>query len=131
VVADDNVRFRRGLVRALGRRGDLAVLAEADDGMEALTAIGRHRPDIVLVDLRMPRVGGIDLLRLVAADPALRAIPVVVLSASARGDAAKTALRAGAVRVIDKTCSRREIGDELLAVARALGTPQQRSADAD
>jgi CheY-like chemotaxis protein len=128
VVADDNVRFRRGLVRALARRDDLAILAEVDDGMEALAAIGHHRPDVALVDLRMPRVGGLDLVRLIAADPVLRGIPVVLLSASTRDDTVHTALRAGAVRVIDKTCSRQEIGDQLVAVARGLGTPRHRPA---
>ena len=63
VVIDDHKLFRDGLREVLGLEPDLKVIAEASDGEEALLVIREHRPDIVLFDINMPKVGGVQLVR--------------------------------------------------------------------
>lgn len=123
-VADDNARFRSGIVRALGRCDDVTVVAEADDGTAALQTARRLRPDVLVVDDRMPGLTGPEVARAVSADPMLRGVRVVLLTA--RVDPAMTAeaARAGAVACLDKASSRREICTAIRAAAgRATGAP--------
>ncbi len=80
VVAEDHDDIRYVLQRALERAGH-PVVATAD-GLEALEAVRRHRPDVLVSDVDMPRMNGLDLCRAVRADPALRHIPVVLVSGS-------------------------------------------------
>lgn len=92
LVADDNEDHVFLIVRAL--RGEQGVVLEVDtvgDGEEALDHLygrgrfaGRARPNLVLLDLKMPKVSGLEVLQQVKCDPALRDIPVVVLSSSER-----------------------------------------------
>jgi signal transduction histidine kinase len=84
LVVDDDAAFRMLARRAL--RGVADEVEEADDGLRALTLITRQRPDAVLLDLRMPEVDGLAVLEVLAADEALRAIPVVVVTAEPTGE---------------------------------------------
>jgi len=63
IVVDDHKLFRDGLREVLGLEPDLKVVAEAGDGEEALVLIREHLPDLVLFDINMPKVGGIQLVR--------------------------------------------------------------------
>ncbi|MFI8190964.1 response regulator [Streptomyces sp. NPDC085946] len=91
VVADDNPVVRAGLTALLSGRADIAVVAEAADGREAYEAAHRHRPDVVLLDVRMPGVDGISAL------PYLVPIaPVVMLTYSRESEIVQEALRRGA-----------------------------------
>ncbi|MFR9795305.1 response regulator [Streptomyces sp. MS06] len=91
VVADDNPVVRAGLTAVLSGCEDIAVVAEAADGREACAAAERHRPDAVLLDVRMPGMDGI------AALPHLvRIAPVVMLTYSGESDVVQEALRRGA-----------------------------------
>jgi DNA-binding NarL/FixJ family response regulator len=65
VLADDQVLIRRAIRSLLESDGGIEVVAEAGDGQEALAAARRHRPDVVVMDVRMPRLNGIDATRLV------------------------------------------------------------------
>ena len=116
LVADDNARFRAGIVRALRRHDDVDVVAEAEDGAEALERVRALRPAVVLADVRMPGLDGLGLARAVTDDPALRDVRVLLLSA--RHDAALQAVAAdaGAVDCLDKSTSRREICDAVRGV---------------
>jgi CheY-like chemotaxis protein len=80
VVAEDHEDIRFVLQRALERAGHQVVVAA--DGAEALTAIRRHRPELVVTDVDMPKMTGLDLCRAIRADEALRHIPVVLASGS-------------------------------------------------
>jgi DNA-binding NarL/FixJ family response regulator len=128
VLVEDNEVFRTGLARALRRRPDVGRVTEAGDGAAGLEAARGLHPDVVVVDDRMPGLGGLDVLRAVAADPALRDVPVVLLSADVSPDLRRDALRAGATGTLDKAVSRREIGDAVVRVAQAGRTPAGRSA---
>ncbi|MEU6481967.1 response regulator transcription factor [Streptomyces sp. NPDC047017] len=91
VVADDNPVVRAGLTALLSGRPDITVVAEAADGREACEATRAHRPDVVLLDVRMPGVDGISAL------PYLVPIaPVVMLTYSREPEVVQEALRRGA-----------------------------------
>lgn len=91
VVADDNPVVRAGLTALLTGRADITVVAEAADGREACEAARTHRPDVVLLDVRMPGVDGISAL------PYLVGIaPVVMLTYSRESEIVQEALRRGA-----------------------------------
>ena len=80
VVAEDHEDIRYVLKRSLERAGHRVVAAA--DGMAALAAIREHRPDLVVTDVDMPHMTGLDLCRAIRADDTLRHIPVVVASGS-------------------------------------------------
>ena len=75
-------------------------IAEADDGEEALEAVRRLRPDLVILDVMMPRRNGIEVLKELRSDQSLASTPVIVLTA--QPETRDEALREGADRVIDK-----------------------------
>ncbi|WP_432094225.1 response regulator [Streptomyces sp. bgisy100] len=91
VVADDNPVVRAGLSTLLGSREGIEVAAEAADGRQAYDAALRHRPDVILLDVRMPGVDGIEAL------PHLTPLaPVLMLTYSGERDVVREALRLGA-----------------------------------
>ncbi|QEV30550.1 DNA-binding response regulator [Streptomyces coeruleorubidus] len=91
VVADDNPVVRAGLTALLSGREDITVVAEAADGREAYEAAQQHRPDVVLLDVRMPGVDGISALPYL-----VRIAPVVMLTYSRESEIVQEALRRGA-----------------------------------
>jgi DNA-binding NarL/FixJ family response regulator len=91
VVADDNPVVRAGLTALLSGRADITVVAEATDGREAYEAAHLHRPDVVLLDVRMPGVDGISALPYL-----VRIAPVVMLTYSRESEIVQEALRRGA-----------------------------------
>ncbi|NUW38868.1 response regulator [Nonomuraea rhodomycinica] len=100
LVADDQALVRAGVRMLLQAAGDMEVVAEAHDGAEAVRQAERHVPDVILMDLRMPRVDGLEAIRRVlAARPAAR---IVVLTTFAEDANVHAALRAGAVGFLVK-----------------------------
>ncbi|MEU6401481.1 response regulator transcription factor [Streptomyces sp. NPDC046985] len=92
VVADDNPVVRAGLTALLSGRADIVVVAEAADGRAAWEAAHRHRPDVVLLDVRMPGVDGISALPYL-----VPFAPVMMLTYSREAEIVQEALRRGAV----------------------------------
>lgn len=102
VIADDHTIFRDGLRRLLEAEPELEVVGEAADGAEAVTQTHRLTPDILLLDLAMPRVPGMDALReLSAADEALKT-KIIVLTAAVERLQIVQALQMGARGVVMK-----------------------------
>ncbi|MBA0054351.1 response regulator transcription factor [Streptomyces sp. AJS327] len=102
LLVDDQPLIRSGFRALLDLEDDIEVLAEAADGHEALALARRHLPDIALVDIRMPRMDGIETTRRIAADPALAEVHVVILTNYGLDEYVFHALRAGAAGFLVK-----------------------------
>lgn len=96
LVADDQALVRAGFVALLDAQDGIEVVAEADNGSGALTAARELRPDVVLMDIRMPDMDGLAATRAIAADPALSDVRVVVLTTFELDEYVFEAMRAGA-----------------------------------
>jgi len=100
VIADDNDIFRDGLRRLLATQEDFQVLAEASDGKEAIALAKDLRPDVLLLDLAMPRVPGMEVLRELAHQQA--AVRTILLTAAIQPFAVTSALQLGARGIVLK-----------------------------
>lgn len=96
LIADDQALVRGGFRALLDAEADLTVVDEAADGVQVLDLARRHRPDIVLMDIRMPRLDGLEATRRITADPYLVATRVLVLTTFDLDEYVFGALRAGA-----------------------------------
>lgn len=115
LLADDHRLFRAGIRALLQTLGDVEIVAEAENGREALRLAASRRPDVVLMDITMPNLNGLD-----AAARIVRDLPhtrVIILSMSADGDSVLKALRAGAVGYLVKNADPAELN---LAIRAAL-----------
>lgn len=95
VVADDEPLVRQGLRMVLELEPGLEIVAEACDGVEAVALAKQHRPDLVLLDIRMPQLDGIEATRRICADPGLAGTRAVVLTTFADDALLVAAVRAG------------------------------------
>ena len=107
LLVDDDALVRSGLRIMLAGAGGIEVVGEAGDGREVLAAVDRHRPDVVLMDIRMPQLDGIAATRLVRGQP--RAPEVIVLTTFDADDLVLRALRAGAAGFLLKDTPPAEI----------------------
>jgi DNA-binding NarL/FixJ family response regulator len=115
VVADDQRVVREGLVISLSVLPGVEVVGAAADGEEAVALVGRHRPQVVLMDLRMPRLDGVEATRRILKD--YPATAVVVLTTYADDESILAALRAGALGYLTKDAGRDQIARALHAAA--------------
>jgi DNA-binding NarL/FixJ family response regulator len=115
VVADDQSAVREGLVLLLGTLAGIAVIGEAEDGEAAVEAVATKNPQVVLMDLNMPRCDGVEATRRIrASHPQTQ---VVVLTTYSDDDSIIAALQAGALGYLTKDATRAEIGRAVLAAA--------------
>ena len=115
VVADDQSAVREGLVLLLGTLPGIAVIGEAEDGEAAVEAVAAKNPQVVLMDLNMPRCDGVEATRRIrASHPQTQ---VVVLTTYSDDDSIIAALQAGALGYLTKDATRAEIGRAVLAAA--------------
>jgi len=116
LVVDDHPVVRGGLVGWLAAQPDLDVVGEAADGLEALAAVAEHQPDVVLMDLRMPRMDGATATgRIVAAHPDVR---VLVLTTYDTDADIVRAVEAGAAGYLLKDTPLPQLADAVRAAAR-------------
>jgi DNA-binding NarL/FixJ family response regulator len=115
VVADDQRSVLDGLAVMLGLLPDFTVVAAAADGEETLAAVGEHRPDVVVLDLHMPVMGGVEATRRITAE--YPGTAVVVLTTYADDASVMDALRAGARGYLTKNAGRADIARAIHAAA--------------
>jgi DNA-binding NarL/FixJ family response regulator len=96
VVADDQALVRSGFTMLLSGESDLEVVGEAANGAEAVALVASERPDVVLMDVRMPVMDGLEATRRISSDPSLSETKVVVLTTFDLDEYVHDALRAGA-----------------------------------
>jgi DNA-binding NarL/FixJ family response regulator len=123
VVADDFPAARSLFADALRISGTFNVVAEAADGFEVLDAVARHRPDLAVLDLAMPRAGGLDVIEDINALSA--ETRVVVVSGFPGRDLENLVLAAGAAGYVRKRPSIREVIDEITVAAGLLELAQE------
>ncbi|GLX02028.1 response regulator transcription factor [Microtetraspora sp. NBRC 16547] len=102
LLVDDQPLIRSGFRALLDLEDDIEVVAEAADGKEGLALAKQHLPDIVLIDIQMPVVDGIEATRRIAADPTLDQVHVVILTNYGLDEYVFNALRAGAAGFLVK-----------------------------
>ena len=96
LIADDQQLLRAGFRLILERQAGVEVVAEATDGSEAVAQARAHRPDVILMDIRMPGIDGIQATRLILADPATARTRILILTTHDLDEYVYDALRAGA-----------------------------------
>jgi DNA-binding NarL/FixJ family response regulator len=121
VLVEDNDVFREALELLLGLRSDIDIVGAARDGVEALELCGRERPDVVLLDYRLPALDGVQAAR--AIGEACPDTAVVCLTASANTRETEALLEAGAVECLTKD---RELDEIVAAVRRAASARSHR-----
>ena len=113
LLVDDQDLVRSGLRRILRRKDGFVIIAECSDGDEVPAAVAEHRPDVIVMDLRMRRVGGIEATRRLGGTP-----PVLALTTFNEDELLSEALRAGAAGFVLKDSSAEELIRAVRAVAR-------------
>jgi DNA-binding NarL/FixJ family response regulator len=126
LIADDQTIVRAGFAALLAAQSDIDVVAQAGDGREAVRLAEAHRPDVVLMDIRMPGMDGIDATKRILADPANASTRVLVLTTFDVDEYVYEALSAGASGFLLKDATADDLVSAVRVVARgdALLAPQ-------
>lgn len=117
VLVDDQALVREGLRALLERTDDIVVAGEADEGEAGVRVVTETRPDVVLMDIRMPGTDGIAATRRIVDDPALSHVHVVVLTTFDTDDNVLDAIRAGAVGFLVKDTAPGDLRNAIRTVA--------------
>jgi DNA-binding NarL/FixJ family response regulator len=118
LLADDQTLVRSGFRALLERADDIEVIGEAADGAEAVDRARADRPDVVLMDIRMPSLDGLEATRRITADPSLESVRVVMLTTFELDEYVFEALHAGASGFLLKEVEPDELRDAVRIVAR-------------
>jgi DNA-binding NarL/FixJ family response regulator len=101
LVVDDHILMRIGLTSSLNNQPDMQVIAEAEDGVQAIEAYRAHRPDVVILDLRMPNKSGIESISLLKQES--DSVRILVLSSYGSGHEISAAMHGGAAAYVLKS----------------------------
>lgn len=118
LIADDHDMIRRGLRALLDTEPDMEVCGEASDGGQAVEMAARLKPDVIIMDISMPRMNGVDATRYILDENP--AIEVLILTMHESGESVRNALHAGARGYVLKS----DVSDKLACAARALAHHQ-------
>jgi DNA-binding NarL/FixJ family response regulator len=116
-IADDQPMVRTGLATMVGHAGDMTVVGEAANGREAVDVARRASPHVLLMDVRMPEVDGIEATAQIAADPATSGVKVLMLTTFDVDDYVYEALRAGASGFLLKDVAPEDLFNAVRVVA--------------
>lgn len=106
-VADDHTVIRKALCEMLEKKGDYQVIGQASNGEEALSMLNSCHPDVIILDIQMPKLNGIEALKKLSAGPGCP--PVVILSANDNEMSVRAALQAGARGFLPKNVKEDEL----------------------
>ncbi len=125
VLVDDQVLVRAGLRALIEAEQDMQIVGEAGDGFGALRVVQTTRPDVVVMDIRMPKLDGLEATRMIAADPELAETRVLVLTTFELDEYVFEALRAGAGGFLLKDAEPSELlhGIRVVAAGDSLLSP--------
>ena len=101
---EDNMKILRDLLTSTGYE-----LIEAENGEEALAALEKQRPDLILMDIQIPIIDGYEVTRRIKANPALRSIPIIAVTSHALGEGEEKARAAGCDDFVAKPYSPRQL----------------------
>jgi DNA-binding NarL/FixJ family response regulator len=118
LLADDQALIRAGFRVLIDTAGDLQVVGEATDGQQAVDLARRERADVVLMDIRMPGVDGLEATRRISADEDLAGVKVIILTTFESDEYVYQALRAGASGFLVKDTEPAELLQAIRVVAR-------------
>ncbi len=118
VVVDDHALFRSGLISLLGDMGEFQVVGEAANGREAIEVVRQAKPDVVLMDVNMPVMGGVETVRALKGHEPCR---IIMLTISKSDDDLLNAISAGADGYILKNASPDELKKAILQVHKGMG----------
>jgi DNA-binding NarL/FixJ family response regulator len=126
VVADDQYLVRAGLCALLDSADDLQVVAEAGNGAEAVTLAREHRAELILMDIRMPVMDGLEATRRIVADDTLTGVRILILTTFEVDDYVAQAIRAGASGFLTKDAKPQVLLDAVhtIAAGDALLSPK-------
>jgi len=116
LLADDHNVLRQGMAQVLDMQSDVQVVAQADNGAEAVRLAAKHQPDIVLMDINMPGMDGVEAARRITAN--FPETGVIILTMYRRDDYVFEAIKAGANGYLLKEVELEELLDAIRAVAR-------------
>ncbi|WP_199336848.1 response regulator [Oscillatoria sp. FACHB-1407] len=119
LIADDHSIFRQGLATIIDRNPEMQVIAQADDGQQAIALFREHQPDVTLMDLRMPQVGGVEAITAICAE--FKSARIIVLTTYDGDEDIYRGLQAGAKGYLLKDSK----PDELLDAIRIVHRGQQ------
>ena len=125
LLADDQSLVRAGFRALLDAQADITVVAEANDGDEAFQLARRHTPDVVLMDIRMPRMDGLEATRRIVAEPRCESVKVVILTTFELDEYVFEALRVGASGFLVKDTEPADLirAVQVVAAGEALLSP--------
>jgi DNA-binding NarL/FixJ family response regulator len=125
LLADDQALVRSGFRVLLQTAGDIEVVGEAADGQQAVEQTGLLRPDVVLMDIRMPVLDGLAATRAIGADPGLAGVRILILTTFDEDSYVYEALRAGAAGFLVKDAETAELlrAVRVVAAGQALLSP--------
>jgi DNA-binding NarL/FixJ family response regulator len=121
LVADDEVLLRSGLSALVESAEDMAVVAEARDGLEAVSLVRQLHPDVVLMDIRMPEMNGLAATRQIVEDPANSSTRVLILTTFDHDEYVYEALKAGASGFLLKAAMPDELRTAIRVIAGGEG----------
>jgi DNA-binding NarL/FixJ family response regulator len=116
LLVDDHVLFRKGLAALLGSRQEMQVVGEASDGLEAIELAGETVPDVILMDINMPKCDGLEATRRIKHD--LPSVNIVMLTASEEDKSLFEAIKSGAQGYLLKNLEPYQLFDLLESLSR-------------
>lgn len=120
VVVDDHALFRAGLISLLNEMQDILIVGEAGDGLEALTILKNTKPDLMLIDVNMPVMSGVDTVKEIRSMPKSDQCYIIMLTISKNDEDLLGAIAAGADGYLLKDAEPEELHDSIMLVQQGM-----------